>query len=94
MIPKTVIGVIVPILKHRQVLRASVFGSFATGTERPDSDLDLRIEFPAGKSYFDLVELELELEAALKRKVDIVTYNTQLHPIVLEGILKEQIPLF
>ena len=94
MISNEIEKTIVPILKRHQVVRASVFGSFATGTEKPNSDLDLRIEFPPGKSYFDLVELEFELEAALNRNVDIVTYNTKLHPIVLEGILKEQIPLF
>ena len=94
MISKEMINILVPVLKRYQVTRASVFGSFATGTEKQDSDLDLRVEFPPGKSYFDLVELGLELEAALGRKVDIVTYNTKLHPIVLEGILKEQVPLF
>ena len=94
MISQETINLVVPILKRHQVVRASVFGSFATGTEKPNSDLDLRIEFPSGKSYFDLVELEIELEAALGRKVDLVTYNTKLHPIVLEGILKEQISLF
>ena len=94
MIPKEIVDTAVVVLRKHRALRASVFGSFATGTEKPDSDLDLRIEFPPGKSYFDLVELQLELEGALGRKVDIVTYNTKLHPIVLEGILKEQIPLF
>ena len=94
MISQEIVTAIIPILKRRQVVRASVFGSFATGMNKPESDLDLRIEFPEGKSYFDLVELEFELEAALGRKVDLVTYNTKLHPIVLEGILKEQIPLF
>ena len=94
MISQNIVNIIVPILKRRQVVRASVFGSFATGTNKPDSDLDLRIEFPEGKSYFDLIELEFELEAALGRKVDLVTYNTKLHPIVLEGIVKEKISLF
>lgn len=94
MISKELIDTITPIFKRHQVLRASVFGSFATGTENANSDLDLRVEFPSGKSYFDLVELELDLEAKLGRKVDIVTYNTKLHPLVLEGILKEQVPIF
>ena len=94
MVSKDIVNIVVPILKRHQVMRASVFGSFATGTNKPDSDLDLRIEFPEGKSLFDLVRLQFDLEEALGHKVDLVTYNTKLHPIILEGILKEQIPLF
>ena len=94
MINKAIANNVIPILKRHGALRASVFGSFATQTERPDSDLDLRIELPPGKSYFDFVRLKLELEETLKRKVDLVTYKTKLHPTVLKGILKEEIPLY
>ncbi len=59
--------------------RAAIFGSFARGEAKANSDVDLLIEYRAkGKSLFDLVDLKLELEEILGRKVDIVTYDSIL----------------
>lgn len=84
---------IIPILRRHDVIRAGIFGSFARGEARPDSDLDLLIELPRGKSLFDLSALALELEDALGRKVDLVTY-TAIHPRLREGILASEVVLF
>ena len=94
MISKDMVNKITPILKGHQVLRASIFGSFAMGTQRPDSDLDLRVQLPENGTLFDFVELKMELEEALGRKVDLISYGAKIHPVVLAGILKEEIPLF
>ncbi len=48
----------VPILKEAGVIRSSLFGSYARGEAREDSDIDMLIEFPKGKSLLDLVHLE------------------------------------
>ena len=85
---------IIPILKRHGVLKASVFGSFAAGLEREESDLDLKIELPEGKSYFDLLDLEFELSDTLGRPVDLLTSGVKLHPIVQQSIQQEQIPLY
>ena len=47
------------------VRRLSRFGSVLKGTARPDSDVDLLIEFEPGAkaSYFKLAEIETELTA-------------------------------
>lgn len=50
-----------------------VFGSFARGEARADSDIDLLVDFEPGRSLLDQVALEQELEAFLGRRVDIVT---------------------
>jgi hypothetical protein len=39
------------------------------GQDRPDSDLDLLVEFASPKSLLDLVGMQQELEDALGRKV-------------------------
>jgi predicted nucleotidyltransferase len=41
-----------------------VFGSVASGRERPDSDVDFLVEFEPGRTALDLSELILDLEEA------------------------------
>lgn len=93
MISQNILNTLIPILQAHGVKKASVFGSYATGTQRADSDLDLMVQFPEKSSLFDLVGLELELRDALNLDVDVLTYNTQLHSIVREGIQREQIAI-
>ena len=83
----------VPILKRHAVKRASIFGSYARGTAKAKSDVDFLIEYKGkDKSLFDLVELKLELEETLDRKVDIITYNS-IYPKLRDRILDEQIEI-
>jgi len=62
------------ILRERNVSRASIFGSYARGDADANSDIDLLVE-PARKSLFELIGIKMELEKALKKEVDILTYN-------------------
>ena len=80
---------IVPILKRYDVKRAALFGSFVRGEQREDSDIDILVEFKDGKSLLDLAGLKIELEEALGRKVDVLTYNS-LHLLLRDKILQEQ----
>lgn len=80
---------ITPILESEDVVKAAIFGSHATGEAKEDSDLDLLVEFGGRKSLFDLVGLKLELEKALKKRVDLLTYRS-IHPLLKDIILNEQ----
>ena len=82
--------IVVPILKQFGVRRAGLFGSVVNGTLGPESDIDLVVDMPAGSSLFDLAGLGLDLEQALGRRVDILTYNS-IHPRLRESILAEQV---
>jgi uncharacterized protein len=79
-----------PILQQMGVTRSSLFGSYVRSESKVESDLDFLIEFPRGKNLFDLVELQSQLEEALGRKIDVVTYRS-LHPLLENLILTEQI---
>ena len=80
-----------PILKRHAVKRASIFGSFARGEAKKKSDIDFLIEYKTkDKSLFDLVNLKLELEESLGRKVDIVTYGS-IYSRLRDRILAEQV---
>ncbi|MBI3012940.1 MAG: nucleotidyltransferase domain-containing protein, partial [Elusimicrobia bacterium] len=46
MIPKEILDATVVVLRKHQAIRASVFGSFARGTQDAESDLDLYVELP------------------------------------------------
>lgn len=50
----------------------ALFGSYAVGTAREDSDVDIMVEFnrPVG---FEFVDLCIELENLLQKPVDLVT---------------------
>jgi len=76
-------------LKENDVKRASLFGSVVRGELTDESDIDILVEFRGRKSLLDLVGLKLELEEVLKRKVDVLTYNS-LHPLLKDRILREQ----
>lgn len=87
--PQTIKRKITPILKRQGVTKAALFGSVVRGELKKTSDIDVLVQFKPGKSLFDLVGLKLDLEARLKRKVDLVTYNS-LHPFLRDRILQEQ----
>lgn len=78
-----------PILKNGQVKKAAVFGSFARGQEKKNSDIDMLIEFKGKKTLIDLVRLKFELEKKIGKKIDLLTYKS-LHPLIKDIIIKEQ----
>jgi len=79
-----------PVLRRHGVLRAAIFGSFARGEAGEGSDLDILVELPSTKSLLDLVALKLDLQEALGREVNVLTYRA-LHPRIRERVLKEQV---
>lgn len=79
---------VTPILKSREVLKASIFGSAARGELNKKSDIDFLIKLPKKKSLLDLVELKFDLEDKLGRKIDIVSYGG-INPLLKDAILKE-----
>ena len=81
---------IIPILKRHDVVKAGIFGSFVRGEATRRSDIDILIKFKGRKSLLDLVALKLELEKKLRRKTDVLTYNS-IHPLLKEDILNEEV---
>jgi uncharacterized protein len=69
-----------------------IFGSFARGEARSDSDLDLLVEYVPGGNGFAFVEVCERAEELLGRRIDVVTENS-LHPLVRDTILGQAVPL-
>src|SRR5689334_7985728 len=61
--------------RRHHIRRLSLFGSVLKGTDRPDSDVDLLVEFAPGQEpgLFGLAGIELELSDLVGRKVDLRT---------------------
>lgn len=84
--------------KHKEEIRKKygvvilgVFGSFARGEQREDSDIDILIELesPIGLKFFELWD---ELEKLLGCEVDLVRKKL-LREEIREEVLKEVVPL-
>ncbi len=78
------------ILVRHGVTRAGIFGSFARGEAGETSDVDLLIEVPRGTTLLDMAGLGIELEEALGRSVDLVTYGS-INPRMRERILRDEV---
>jgi predicted nucleotidyltransferase len=64
------------VLADRPIAFGFLFGSWARGDARPDSDVDVAVRFEPGRSrvqrFDELLRLGGELETALQREVDVV----------------------
>jgi predicted nucleotidyltransferase len=64
--------------RRHHIRRLSLFGSMLKGTSRPDSDVDLLVEFVPGKGpgLLGLAAIEFELSRLLGgRRVDLRTHE-------------------
>ena len=69
--------------------RLALFGSVLRGEARPDSDVDLLVEFRPGEKSFDrFIALVDAVQAALGARVEIVTTEA-LSPYIGPYILSE-----
>ncbi|MBN1896488.1 MAG: nucleotidyltransferase family protein [Candidatus Aenigmarchaeota archaeon] len=80
---------IVSVLKKNNIKRAGIFGSYARGEQKKNSDVDILIR-PPKNTGFGFAGIELELEKKLKKNVDLVSYNG-ISPYTKDRILQEEV---
>lgn len=83
---------ILPILKEYRVTKAGIFGSHARGEQKKKSDIDLLVEIKENISLTEIIHLRNLLQKNLKKKVDLVEYDT-IRKELKESILNEEIQL-
>lgn len=78
-----------PQIRALGVARLALFGSIARNEGRPDSDVDLLVQFsPGQKSYGRFIALSELLESLLHQRVELVTTEA-LSPFLGPRILAE-----
>ena len=76
-------------LKNYYVKKIGLFGSVLRGDNTKKSDIDILVEFEAGKKNYDnFIELVFLLEDLLQSNVDLLTIDA-LSPYMKPKILKE-----
>lgn len=71
-----------PDLRRRYPIRAlGIFGSYARGEQREDSDLDVLVELAEGMTLPAYVGLQMELSDALGVRVDLADKAALRHRI-------------
>ncbi|MEK6952585.1 MAG: nucleotidyltransferase family protein [Nanoarchaeota archaeon] len=85
---------IIKILVLNKVKRAGIFGSYARGEQKKNSDVDILIQidprYSKKLSLLDIIGIEKSLEDKLGKKVDLIEYSA-LHHLLKDRILKEEI---
>jgi len=67
-----------------------LFGSYARGDNKKDSDLDIAINTDLS-DYFMLYDLKDELQKRFNTKIDIVRIRKRMNPFLKKRILNEGI---
>ena len=77
-------------IKKFGVKRIGLFGSYATNKQKPESDIDLLVEFKKGKKTFDnYMDLKFYLENLFDCNVDLVikeALKVDLKPNILKSV--------
>jgi hypothetical protein len=80
--------------RQHHIRKLAFFGSVLTPAFRPDSDIDVLVEFEAGYvPGFRFVDLEDELSALLGRRVDLHTAAT-LSPYFRDRVVGTANPVY
>jgi uncharacterized protein len=81
-------------IRRQGVTGLYLFGSAARGEARPDSDIDLFVDYdPKSFSFVELIRLREGLSKALGRRADLTTRES-LHPLLRPEIEAEAIKIF
>ena len=83
---------IISIAARHGARNVRIFGSFARGDARPDSDVDLLIDAGPQTSPWFPGGLVADLEDLLGRRVDVVE-PAALHHLLRDRVLAEAVPL-
>ena len=76
------------IKKFSKVQKAWIYGSFSREDDSPKSDIDIAIKTDEEFSYFDLAEIQYQLEKISNRKIDL-GFVDSFKPYILDHVKKD-----
>ncbi|MBX3070921.1 MAG: nucleotidyltransferase family protein [Thermomicrobiales bacterium] len=89
-LPRAITSELLDALRGYGVTKAFLFGSVARGEERPDSDIDLHVQFDHDITLFEQIDIAEDLAKICGRKVDLVL---NIHPVFEPYIVPTLVPL-
>jgi len=90
---KNIYSVLKPYLKEYGISRIAVFGSYAKGDAKPDSDIDLLVEINQNYGILKFIELKQLIEKKLGKRVDLVESQC-LEPLIKDEILAQAVTIY
>ena len=84
---------LVSFLTKHGAKKIGLFGSVARGEDRPDSDIDVLVEFSEVKSLFEMVGIELDLADVLGKKIDLFR-EENLRPIIKNSVMEDLVVIY
>ena len=84
---KEIKNIIKPILNKHGITDINLFGSYARGDARPDSDIDIYCDKGNIITLIDQVVLEEELENALNKKIYLVFNTARMNQSFRDNIM-------
>ena len=86
-------GSLAELCREHGATRLRVFGSVAKGEERPDSDIDIIVDFDRPVGFIQLIRFENALAEFFGRSVDLVT-EPGLSPFIRDSVLASAAVIF
>ena len=83
---------LIPILKRNKITKAGIFGSYARGEQNKKSDIDILVEIDRDVGLIEFIKLKIAIQELLRKRVDLVEYNT-IRPEIRENIIKDEISI-
>ena len=81
---------IIKILKEKKIQKAGIFGSYARGDQKKNSDIDILIQPTKKLSGFEFFGFQDFLEKKLNKTIDLITYKS-INQRIKEQILNQEI---
>ena len=86
---------LIEIAQRHHIAYVAIFGSYARGDARPDSDADLYVRFGRDAGLFEMLGIKHEMEDALGRPVDLIAEElVEPYAFVREGMAKDLTVLY
>ena len=82
------------ICEQYKIEKVWLFGSYARGEAREDSDVDLHMKAPKGIGLFGLSGIYADLEEALGKEIDLITRIPEENKIFRRYVERDEILLY
>ena len=82
-----------PYIEEFGISKIAVFGSYARGEDKPDSDIDIIVNMSNHFGIYKFIGLKQSLEDKLGKRVDLVEPQC-LEPLIKDEVLSQAITIY